>query len=199
MMIMINNHRLDPRYIKAYYRRGSANFALNKLKLALKDFKAVAKMVPTDGEAVKRMKACDKAIKEDAFMKAIESEDMPEVAIDIDAIIVDDSYTGPRLDAPSSILTETPISPDSSSKSSSKEISEPDLVISPEFVRDVKEYFKAQKRLHRKYVIQVLQAAIKHFSKAPSLLQIALPGKELPTGKIEVCSFPILGILAIYS
>ena len=37
---------LEPSYIKAYYRRGSANFALGKAKVALKDFKAVCKMVP---------------------------------------------------------------------------------------------------------------------------------------------------------
>jgi serine/threonine-protein phosphatase 5 len=146
-------------------------------------------MVPNDAEAVKKMKACDKAIKEDAFMRAIESEEGPEVAIDMDAIIVDESYTGPRLAAP------TPVSPPSSPLPSTADAptspvrsskGEADLVISAEFVEDVREYFKAQKKLHRKYVIQVLQAAIKHFSKAPSLLQIALPGKELPTGKTEV-------------
>lgn len=140
-------------------------------------------MVPNDAEAVKKMKACDKAIKEDAFMRAIESEEGPEAAIDIDAIIVDTSYTGPRLAQPisSSSPSEGVTSPGRSSKG------EADLVISAEFVTEVREYFKAQKKLHRKYVIQVLQAAIKHFSKAPSLLQIALPGKELLTGKTEVC------------
>lgn len=55
--------RLDSQYIKAYYRRGSANYALGKLKLALKDFKAVVKIVPKDPDAQKKMKACDKAVK----------------------------------------------------------------------------------------------------------------------------------------
>jgi tetratricopeptide (TPR) repeat protein len=38
--------RIDPGYIKAYYRRASAKYALGKLKEALKDFKAVVKIVP---------------------------------------------------------------------------------------------------------------------------------------------------------
>lgn len=33
--------RIDPNYIKAYYRRGTANMALGKFKLALRDYDAV--------------------------------------------------------------------------------------------------------------------------------------------------------------
>ena len=32
---------LDPKYIKGYYRRASANLALGKFKLALKDYEYV--------------------------------------------------------------------------------------------------------------------------------------------------------------
>src|SRR4051812_14175991 len=37
---------LDPRFVKAYYRRGSALASLGKNKEALRDFKAVAQLVP---------------------------------------------------------------------------------------------------------------------------------------------------------
>lgn len=33
--------KLDPNYVKAYYRRASANMALGKFKLALKDYDMV--------------------------------------------------------------------------------------------------------------------------------------------------------------
>lgn len=33
---------LDPNYLKAYFRRASANMALGKFKLALKDYDTVA-------------------------------------------------------------------------------------------------------------------------------------------------------------
>ncbi len=37
---------LDPSYVKAYYRRGSANFALSKYKEARKDFKVLSPSSP---------------------------------------------------------------------------------------------------------------------------------------------------------
>lgn len=40
--------RLDPNYVKAYYRRASANMALGKHKLAVKDLRQVAKAHPAD-------------------------------------------------------------------------------------------------------------------------------------------------------
>jgi serine/threonine-protein phosphatase 5 len=84
---------LDPQYIKAYYRRASANYALGKLKDAKRDLTAVVRIVPKDPDAQKKvclsyhpsplspplmaccqLKACEKAIREEAFNKAIESE-----------------------------------------------------------------------------------------------------------------------------
>ena len=86
--------KLDPNYIKAYYRRGSADYALGKLKESLKDFKAVVKIVPKDQDALKKVKACEKAIREKAFNEAIEVENAPEPTIDFDSIIVESSYSG---------------------------------------------------------------------------------------------------------
>ncbi|CAN0559462.1 unnamed protein product, partial [Laminaria digitata] len=37
--------RLDHTYLKAYYRRGSANMALGKFKLAVRDFRKVRSVV----------------------------------------------------------------------------------------------------------------------------------------------------------
>ena len=69
--------RLDPTYIKAYYRRGSANFALGKYKLALRDFKAVCKLRPNDRDARNKLRECEKAAKQLAFACAIEASDDP--------------------------------------------------------------------------------------------------------------------------
>ena len=49
--------KIDPKYIKALYRRGSANYALGKLKEALRDFKMVVQIKPKDPDAVQKMKA----------------------------------------------------------------------------------------------------------------------------------------------
>ena len=171
-------YRIDPTYIKAYYRRGSANYALGKLKAALKDFKAVAKIAPKDPDAAKKMKACDRAIKEDAFMKAIEADGGQQMgSIDVDSIAVDDSYTGPRLPSIPAKQEEDESADSSISKSP---------LVSNEFVLELMEYFKSQKLLHRKYVIQILLEAVNHFSNAPSLLRLSLPGETEPTGKTNI-------------
>jgi serine/threonine-protein phosphatase 5 len=41
----------DDTYVKAYYRRGSAYVALNQLELAIKDFKKVCQMEPSNKDA----------------------------------------------------------------------------------------------------------------------------------------------------
>jgi hypothetical protein len=41
---------------------------------ARKDFRAVIKLKPKDQDAQKKLAACEKYIKEDLFLKAIESE-----------------------------------------------------------------------------------------------------------------------------
>ena len=41
----------DPSNFKAYYRLGSANMALNKLDLAVQNFKQVCKMQPNNKDA----------------------------------------------------------------------------------------------------------------------------------------------------
>ena len=119
----------------------------------MKDFKTVATIIPKDADALKKLKACEKAVREEAFQKAIESEDGDQVNVDVDSIAVDASYTGPRL------------VPDENGN----------VTITMDFVAEVMEYFKEQKRLHRKYVLQVLLQAVRHFEAAPSLLRLFLP------------------------
>ena len=48
---------LDRTFVKAYYRRGSAFMALAKYKDALRDFKAVKQLKPTDKDAIAKVKA----------------------------------------------------------------------------------------------------------------------------------------------
>ena len=50
----------DPSYVKAYYRRGSAQFALGHYKDARKDFRKVCTVKPKDKDARAKFNACDK-------------------------------------------------------------------------------------------------------------------------------------------
>lgn len=142
---------------------------MGKLKLALKDFKAVAAMVPKDPDAQKKLKACEKDIREDAFQKAIESDGAAqEELIDFMNLTIEDTYTGPRVETDAD--TKKPI-------------------LTMDFVKELMETFKNQKTLHRKYVIQLLYAGIDYLKSLPSLLRLALPrdGNGDLSGTFTVC------------
>lgn len=57
---------MDPKYVKAYYRRGSANLLIGgkaHMLKALKDFKTVAKAHPKDPDARRKLAECDKQVR----------------------------------------------------------------------------------------------------------------------------------------
>ena len=158
---------LDPAYIKAYYRRGSANFALGKTKEARKDFRTVCKLKPKDADAKKKLLACEKAVKAQMFLDAMESEQTAPLSqkLSIDEIEVESSYDGPHLE-----YVET--------------ADGKDAVVSPEFVMQMMDRFKSQKSIHKKYMMQLLVAAVKYLSKQSTLLRVSLPTKS---SHITVC------------
>lgn len=148
--------------MKAYYRRASANYALGKLKEALKDFKQVVKLKPKDEDAMKKMKTCEKEMKAEAFTKAIESEGGPNISsvmsmAEIAAIAVESSYDGP-------ILAIRRSGDNSSSDGLDVEGSSTcDSPIAIEFIHEMIAHFKNQKLLHRKYVPIQTVASIFYF------------------------------------
>ncbi|KAF0757311.1 hypothetical protein AaE_004306, partial [Aphanomyces astaci] len=141
--------KIDPSYIKAYYRRASASLPLGHLKDALRDYRTVVKMKPTSAEAKSKMKLCEQLIRQAAFAEAIQSERHRPLSetIDVSAMVVDSSYDGPH-------LPETPPS--------------------TEFITDVLDHFKRGKLLHRKYVLQILLSMKSMLQALPSLLRIPL-------------------------
>ena len=88
----------DPTYPKGYYRRGTANFALNKTKDARKDFRMVCKLVPNDKDARSRLAECEKMVKEMAFAAAITSEETAPLSqtYDLKNILIESTYDGPH-------------------------------------------------------------------------------------------------------
>ena len=143
---------LDEKYIKAYYRRGSANFALGKLNDARKDFMAVLKVQPKEPDAKAKVNAIDKALKEKKLIEALSRGDedsgrSSESTIDVDSITVESGYVGPKLEGH----------------------------ITTEIVKEIVSHFREQKTLHRKYVLKMLIEAKSMFGSLPSLLRIPLP------------------------
>jgi serine/threonine-protein phosphatase 5 len=97
----------DPNYAKSYFRRGSAQFALTHYKEARKDFRMVCKLMPKDRDARAKLAACEKAVKEEAFAKAIVSDMTEPLSSTFDPSsisLIPDSYEGPNpvMDGPTS-------------------------------------------------------------------------------------------------
>lgn len=139
---------LDPSYVKAYYRRAVANTAILKPKVALKDLQAVFKRAPLDRDAKTRLQDCQKLVRRLDFEKAIEVEDAPSAFenLDWEAIRVEKEYDGLRLGD----------------------------TMTKEFIDDMIERFKNGKRLHRRYVLQILAACEDTFLKEPTMVETGI-------------------------
>ncbi|KAI8825656.1 Serine/threonine-protein phosphatase 5 [Fimicolochytrium jonesii] len=151
---------LDPTYVKGYYRRATGNMALGKLKEAVKDFRAVCKVAPKDADARKKLADCEKELKRITFEAAIAFDEVKrsikDMIGDVDSMVVDSSYDGPHL---------------------------PETGVTLEFVKDMLEHMRKQKKLHRKYLYKILFAVKEYFEAQPPIIDVTIPEE----GKITVC------------
>lgn len=144
-------------------RRASANAALGKFKLALKDYEYVIKVCPDDRDAQNKFKECDKINRRLAFERAIAVEDLKKSAldhIDIEALRrsnIEKDYKGPSLGA--------------------------DHKVTAEFVSQLMEYFREQKVLHKKYAYEILFQIHAYFKQSPTLVEINVPDGQ----KFTIC------------
>lgn len=140
---------LDPNFVKAYYRRAVAYTAILKSRDALKDFKTVVKKAPNDKDAKLKLAECEKIVKRVEFFRAIELGDEPSAAegLDLDSMVVEPEYDGVRLD---------------------KEMTQ-------EFIDDMIERFKNGKKLHKKYVYQIVLAVKKIVYDEATMVEMEIP------------------------
>jgi serine/threonine-protein phosphatase 5 len=158
---------LDPTYVKGYYRRASANYALNHFQLARKDFRTVVKLKPKDRDARAKLQACDKAVREEAFALAIQAEQTAPLSSTYDASKMDipSDYDGPH-PSPDGLLL--------SDMDAELGFFEPGkLPLS--FVMAAVERFLDQKLIHKRYVARLLISCRNYFNNLSSLMEIAIP------------------------
>ncbi|KAI8973482.1 Metallo-dependent phosphatase-like protein [Mycotypha africana] len=151
----------DPNFTKANYRRASANMALGKFKEALKDLKIVSKRAPNDKDAKAKLDECAKIVRRIEFEKAIKSEDQKKSvadSLDLDAMTVDTTYDGPR-------------------------INDETKMIDRDFIDAMIDRFKNQKKIHKKYAFMIILAIRKYMLEQPSLIDVDIPAD----GKLTVC------------
>lgn len=82
---------------KAFFRRGTAQLALLKYDLAVKDFRAAQKLAPNDPDARKRLEEAMKLHREQKFAEAIrnEEEKLPSETVDLESWPIPPNYNGP--------------------------------------------------------------------------------------------------------
>lgn len=139
---------------QAYYRRASANTAILRHREALRDWKLVIKKAPNDATAKIRLADCERIVKRDAFLKAIEVDDAPSAAegLDLEHMVVDSSYDGAKLGD----------------------------TITLEFVEDMIERFKNGKKLALKYVYQIIIAVMEIVRNEPTMVEVDVEeGQEI--------------------
>ncbi|OCT55089.1 Serine/threonine-protein phosphatase T [Cladophialophora carrionii] len=148
---------LDKDYIKAYWRRAIANTAILSPQEALRDFRTVCRKEPNNRDAKLKLAECEKLVKKLNFLKAIEVSDPPSAfeGLDLDSIEVDESYDGVRLE---------------------KDMTQ-------EFIDDMIQRFKNGKKIHKKYVFQIIKAVRDIVYDEPTMVEMEV----LPGTKLTVC------------
>ncbi|KAI9099290.1 Metallo-dependent phosphatase-like protein [Phlyctochytrium arcticum] len=135
--------------------------ALGKIKEAVKDFRAVCKVAPNDADARKKLAECEKEYKRRTFEAAISFEEKKRSAVeligDVDSMTVEPSYDGPHFPATGGITLD--------------------------FVKDMLDHMKQQKKLHRKYLYQILVEVKKYFEAQPPIIDVKVPSD----GKLTIC------------
>ncbi|KEZ39636.1 hypothetical protein SAPIO_CDS9568 [Scedosporium apiospermum] len=148
---------LNPKFIKAYFRRGLAYAAILKPKDALKDFKQCVKLDPSNKDAKLKLSECQKIVRQLDFFAAIEVGEEPSAAegLDLESMVVEPGYDGVRL---GDEMTQ-------------------------EFIDDMTERFKNGKKIHRKYVYQIVIAVKKLLYDEPTMVEMEIPDDV----KLTIC------------
>lgn len=151
---------LNKNYIKGYYRRAEAQMANGRFRQALRDFETVVKFVPSDEDAKMKYQECKKIVQQIAFEKAISVDTLKRSwaeTIDFENMTIDENYDGPRLDENNNVTLE--------------------------FIEELIEHFKKEKKVHRKYAYKIILDARELFFNSKTLVDINIPKGQ----KFTVC------------
>ncbi|KAF8520454.1 phosphoprotein phosphatase [Hysterangium stoloniferum] len=149
---------LDPKYVKAYYRRALCQLAIARPQKAVIDFKKVLALEPQNKLARQQLDATQKLIRKAEFEKAIEVEEEQNAAERCVDIIkdaggceLDKSYAGPQL-----------------------EMTDGKYRITQEFVDSMLGWFEQGKTLPRRYVWEIILGCYNELLKEESLTELVL-------------------------
>jgi serine/threonine-protein phosphatase 5 len=154
---------LDKAYAKAYYRRGDAQFALSHFKDAVTNFRCAAKLNPRDPMLRRKLQESERCLKVRQFEEALA---MPEDTtsalnnINLDDIHVEHEYSGPVMEV---------------SKTGEGDAEIENYILTLEFILNMIEEFKNQRKVHRRFSMQIILESYEKLRELPSLVDVDVP------------------------
>lgn len=127
-----------------------AHAAILKPKDALQDFKDCVRLDPNNKDAKLKLAECQKIVRQLNFFAAIEIGDEPSAAegLDVDSIAIEPDYDGVKLEG--NEMTQ-------------------------EFIDDMIERFKNGKKIHKKFVYQIVIAVKKICYDEATMVEMKIP------------------------
>lgn len=166
--------KAKPDFPKGWYRRGSAYMALGKPKDAMKDFMQLCKLAPSDKDAREKLKACQKIVQTEKFMKAIASEKTAPISetVDVGSMIVDSTYSGPVYETGK---------------------------VTPEFCKELMEHQRQEKTIAKRYAYQIVVDMIELLKGQSTLVDVEVPedGECTVCGDVHGQYYDLLNIWSI--
>ena len=149
--------KCDPTYLKAYFRRSSANLCLFKYDEALKDLMFLLQKLPGDAALKDKIDRTKKLKKNSLFWECFSSEGRSGSRLSLKALYdkytVEPSYSGSKLPE--------------------------DFKYDLEWIKKLIENLKNKQYLHKKYLLYLMIKAKEIFEKQPSLIDVNFTDREI--------------------
>lgn len=160
--------KLNPQYLKGYYRRAVAYSGMIEYKNSLKDIKHVLSKAPNDKNAKKLEKNLEKMIRQIRFEQAIQVEE--------DRSILDQLDFANMLDEKNDSSSRLPELDIHITKEAKRQKVSVDMTL--DYIQKMVELFKDGKTLPKKHAYAIVSATAELFRNEKALVELSLPGDE---------------------
>lgn len=156
--------KIDPQFVKCYYRRAIAYGGTLKYSMAVKDFQRVVSLAPNFPDGKAKLQAAQSLARYTAFQLAIKTEDEASIldAIDLNSMPISD---GPNSEVPGLNDLNN---------------------IDDEAIASLVQHFKDGKQLSRRMVYDVVIRVSRLLEGEPTLTELHASAEKSPS-KITVC------------
>ena len=170
---------LDPKYVKAYYRRAMAYFQLKRLPAAIEDLKTIVKLDLKSSFFREQLEMCRKAYRTQQFSEAISHPDYsvcPRIEEKVPTVKIPETYAGPEL--------TFPITPDNLSLS---------------FVTEnIVPFMRQDGVIAKRYMFQTLLQVHSVLKNEPTIVSLTLPKEGVTVvGDMHGQFYDLLHIFAL--